>query len=215
MTGTTATKTISLNVTGKSELRLVVGLATGGVDFDHADWADARLTCGGGTNQAPVPTIASPTAATTFTVGDTIQLQGSAVDPEEGGLSGSALSWQVNLHHCIGTTCHMHPFTSATGATGNFTVLDHGDMYYFEITLTATDSQGKSGSASVQIQPQTVQLTLATNPTGLQVVTGGVAGPRRSRRRRSPRPRSRSAHRLLRDSGRSRAGPTAGPSSTT
>ncbi len=42
MTGSTATKTVLLNVTGKQTLRLVVQ-AGADVQFDHADWAGARL----------------------------------------------------------------------------------------------------------------------------------------------------------------------------
>ncbi|GIF50111.1 alpha-galactosidase [Asanoa ferruginea] len=36
---------IDLDVTGRSALRLVVGDGGNGVDYDHADWADARLLC--------------------------------------------------------------------------------------------------------------------------------------------------------------------------
>lgn len=36
---------IDLNVTGRSNLRLLVGDAGNGISFDHADWADARLLC--------------------------------------------------------------------------------------------------------------------------------------------------------------------------
>ena len=39
MTGSTATKTINLNLTGKSELRLVVTNGGDTIDYDHADWA--------------------------------------------------------------------------------------------------------------------------------------------------------------------------------
>lgn len=45
MEGSTATKSVNVNITGRSELRLVV---LGGLDslaFDHADWANARVTC--------------------------------------------------------------------------------------------------------------------------------------------------------------------------
>ncbi len=36
---------IDLDVTGRSALRLVLGDGGNGIDFDHADWADARLLC--------------------------------------------------------------------------------------------------------------------------------------------------------------------------
>ena len=45
MTGSTATKSISVNSTGKNELRIYVDLSTNGNSSDHADWANARITC--------------------------------------------------------------------------------------------------------------------------------------------------------------------------
>ncbi|GIF72820.1 NPCBM/NEW2 domain-containing protein [Asanoa siamensis] len=36
---------VDVDVTGRSTLRLVVGGGGNGIDFDHADWADARLLC--------------------------------------------------------------------------------------------------------------------------------------------------------------------------
>ena len=48
MTGATATKSINLDLTGKSELRLVVTNGGDNIDYDHADWADARHHLHGG-----------------------------------------------------------------------------------------------------------------------------------------------------------------------
>jgi hypothetical protein len=45
MTGSTSTKSISVNTTGKNQLRLYVDLSTNGNSYDHADWANARITC--------------------------------------------------------------------------------------------------------------------------------------------------------------------------
>jgi hypothetical protein len=44
MTGSTATKTVDIALSSVNELRLVV-LTNGVLNSDHADWADARLTC--------------------------------------------------------------------------------------------------------------------------------------------------------------------------
>ncbi|MGW3109130.1 beta-galactosidase [Streptomyces sp. NPDC001100] len=44
----TATKAIDVDVTGARRLELVVSDAGDGNALDHADWADAKLTCGGG-----------------------------------------------------------------------------------------------------------------------------------------------------------------------
>jgi hypothetical protein len=44
MTGTSATTTLTVDVTGKTDLLLVVAGGGDGVTNDHADWANARLT---------------------------------------------------------------------------------------------------------------------------------------------------------------------------
>lgn len=46
MTGSSATKSLNVNLTGRSLLKLVVTDGGDGKDFDHADWANARITCG-------------------------------------------------------------------------------------------------------------------------------------------------------------------------
>ena len=47
LTGASPTATVNATVTGKTALQLVVTNGGDNVDFDHADWADAKLTCGG------------------------------------------------------------------------------------------------------------------------------------------------------------------------
>ena len=54
-------------------------------------------------------------------------------------------------------------------ASGSFTAPDHEYPSYIQLTLTVTDSAGASSSTSVDLYPQTVDLTFATNPAGLQL----------------------------------------------
>lgn len=56
MTGTSQTQTATVNLAGRSELRLVVTNGGDNPDYDHADWADAQLTCG---PDAVAPTVLS------------------------------------------------------------------------------------------------------------------------------------------------------------
>lgn len=178
LTGSGGPVALNVNVTGKTDLRLVVTDGADGVSSDHADWADAKLACSSTpppVGTPPVARIATPTASTTYKVGDVVSFSGSASDAEDGTVPASGLSWQVIIHHCPGGVCHSHPFLSQSGASGSFTVPDHGDESHFELVLTATDSSGMKGTASVSLQPQTIQLTLATNPPGLQVVYGGTS----------------------------------------
>lgn len=178
LTGAMGAAPVSVDLAGKSELRLVVTNSGDGDAYDHADWADAKVVCGGTTpppGTAPVATISAPAPTLTYKVGDVIDFSGSATDAEDGAIPASGLSWQVIIHHCPGGVCHDHPLLTAAGASGSFTVPDHGDESYFEMVLTARDSAAMTGSTSVSIQPQTVQLTLASSPPGLQVVYGGTS----------------------------------------
>jgi glucose/arabinose dehydrogenase len=172
MTATSTTKSVGLDVTGRNELRLIVTDGGNGNAYDHADWAAARVTCGSA-NAKPVPSIAAPLASLRYKVGDVVAYSGSATDAEDGTIPATGLAWQVLIHHCPGGVCHTHALLSSTGSTGSFAIPDHGDDSYFEIILTATDSAGQTDSAAVSVLPQTVQLTLNSSPSGLQLVLGG------------------------------------------
>ncbi len=151
-------------------------VATLTVRDNHAGVGTATVTISVG-NQAPTATIAAPSASLKYKVGDVIAYSGSATDPEQGALPGSALSWQIVIHHCPGGTCHTHVTSSSTGASGSFTVENHGDDSSYEIVLTATDAGGLTNTVSRTIQPQTVQMTVTTSPAGLQVLYDGTQGP--------------------------------------
>ena len=64
MTGASPTATVNATVTGKTALQLVVTNGGDNVDYDHADWADAKLTCGGTPPDTTPPTVASTTRPT-------------------------------------------------------------------------------------------------------------------------------------------------------
>ena len=124
------------------------------------------------TNQAPQPVMLAPVAGTTFAVGDVVTFTGSAADPEDGALGPAALQWSVSVRHCPGGVCHTHPLTSATGTSGSFVAPEHGADSYLVVTLTATDSGGRTAAVSRDIRPRLVSVTLRTEPPGLPVVFG-------------------------------------------
>jgi glucose/arabinose dehydrogenase len=160
--------THTYSATGTYLARLTVEDARGATSS-----AVVAITVG---NHAPTATIHSPSPSTLFRVGEVITLSGSATDVEDGALPGSALAWTITLYHCPGGVCHPHPLLSRTGAEGSFTIPDHGEEFFIEVRLTATDSNGLSDTKSVTLQPQTVRLTLDTSPSGLEVVYDGRAG---------------------------------------
>ena len=121
----------------------------------------------------PVVTITSPTNATTWKVGDVINMTSTATDAEDGTLPNSAYSWSIVLHHCYTlTNCHVHDLTGFTGPSGQLVAPDHGYPSYLEFDLTVTDSDGMAVTKTVTSFPQTVNLTFLTNPAGLQVYDG-------------------------------------------
>jgi hypothetical protein len=105
-----------------------------------------------------------------------IDFSGSATDTEDGTLPASALSWTLTLYHCP-SNCHTHIIQTWSGvASGSLAAPDHDYPSYLELQLSATDSGGASATTSVQLNPQSVTLTLASSPTGLQLVVNGVTG---------------------------------------
>jgi glucose/arabinose dehydrogenase len=279
LTGTSATVQVDVSIAGASELRLVVGNGNGSINFDHGDWADARIECGAdttpptitartptpgatgvavsvsptatfseamnpatlttttftlvqqgqstplpaavtyasqvatlnpnanlqpnttytatvkggssgakdlagnplaadvswsfttaaGTNQPPTPVIDTPAAGLTWKVGDNIAFTGHATDPEQGTLPASALTWRLLVQHCP-SNCHSHTIQTWPGvASGSFAAPDHEYPSYLDLELTATDAGGASQTVVRRLDPQTVVLTFASNPSGLQL----------------------------------------------
>lgn len=125
-------------------------------------------------NNPPAPTILAPTADFTWHVGEDIGFSGEATDPEDGTLPASALDWSMVLHHCP-DDCHAHPLQDFVGqASGSFPAPDHEYPSHLELRLTATDSGGLAATTSVLVHPETVDLTMESNPSGLELVLGSV-----------------------------------------
>ncbi len=110
-------------------------------DDDGATSPPARVVITVVANQDPTATIASPPDQAAFSPGEIITFTGSATDHEDGALAGAALVWTSSLDGQIGTGTS---FTRSDLSEGTH-----------RITLTATDSYGSHGSASVTIRVQT------------------------------------------------------------
>lgn len=107
-------------------------------------------------NQPPgTPSIAAPADGATFGIGQEVQFQGSATDPEDGALTGASLVWTSSLDGQLGTG-------------GSFARSDLSEGNH-EITLTATDSDGDDASASVTI-------TVANQPPAAPTITSPADG---------------------------------------
>jgi uncharacterized repeat protein (TIGR01451 family) len=167
---TAAQPSFIYTVLGSYSARLRVSDGHGGFDIS----APIVIEAG---NEAPTATILTPTSALTWKVGDLIAFSGEATDPQEGALPASALSWDVIIHHCP-SNCHEHTYQSFAGvASGSFAAPDHEYPAFLEIRLTAVDSGALSSTASVNVNPQTVTLSFATTPPGLQLSSGTLTQP--------------------------------------
>jgi glucose/arabinose dehydrogenase len=128
-------------------------------------------------NTPPTPVIDTPAAGTTWKVGDVISFSGHATDAQSGALGASTLTWSLVLQHCP-STCHEHPLQTFTGtASGSFVAPDHEYPSHLELRLTATDPGGLSTTTSLQLDPQTVDLTFRSSPAGLTLAVGSTSQP--------------------------------------
>jgi PKD repeat protein len=123
----------------------------------------------------PTVTIASPTTALRWAVGDTVSFSGSATDNQGAEISPSNLTWKLVLKHGACPDCHDHFLQTYSGVnSGSFLTPDHDYPSELELTLTATDTAGLSNSTSVRVLPKINTLTFQTNPTGLKLTFNGA-----------------------------------------
>ncbi len=174
LTGAANTTTLTADVTGKSELRLVVTNGGDNMDYDHADWADAHFSCS--QNTPPTVAITSPAAGTTWKVGDPIAFEAAGSDTQDGTLPPAAFDWTVLIQHCP-SNCHSHTYQTFTDtASASFPAPDHEYPSHLELRVTATDANGATATASLDLHPKTVDLTFASSPSGLELVVGASSG---------------------------------------
>lgn len=88
-------------------------------------------------NEPPTASISAPSNGALYVVGEEISFEGSAQDPEDGALGGGSLVWESDRDGQLGTGT---AFTREDLTPGDHT-----------ITLTATDSEGDTGTDSVEI----------------------------------------------------------------
>ena len=128
----------------------------------------------------PTVTIDSPADGSLFRAGDTISFSASASDPQDGDLPGDSMTWDVEFDHNPPTGAdHDHPvLTNYVGASGTYEVPTSGHAYMtdtsYTLTVTATDSDGLSTTESVTVEPDKVDVTFETNPSGLDYSVDGL-----------------------------------------
>jgi len=161
--GSTAQVPWTYNTAGVYTARLRVTDPQGAVGT-----ASVTITAG---NSPPVPAITTPSSSLKWKVGDIINFSGGATDTQDGTEPASRLTWTLLVHHCTSpTACHVHNIQTFAGvASGSFAAPDHGYPVYLELQLLATDAGGLTATTSVLLDPQTVDLTFRSSPSGLKL----------------------------------------------
>ncbi len=175
MNNNSATKSITIDVTGKSTLRLVVNDGGDQIYHDHADWANARLTSTGSTNTSPVATILTPAVGAKYSAGTTLSFSGTGTDPEDGTLAAGKFAWKVDR---VKAGVATNVLTTAGATSGSYAIPATGDTdptIFYRVTLTVTDSAGATNTAARDVLPNTVTLTLASSPAGVPITIDGTA----------------------------------------
>jgi hypothetical protein len=129
---------------------------------------------------APAVQIHAPIDGATFIAGHSLQLSGAVVGVAADGNASEndnvvRLTWNVLFKH----DGHFHPVLEAgQGDSYLLHVADAGHSYTgdtaYVVTLTGTLASGLQSSARVTVWPEKVNLTLATEPTGLVVQVDGL-----------------------------------------
>jgi len=102
-------------------------------------------------NTPPVVTILTPTPGTTFSGATLLQLTGVGSDLQDPTLQ---LVWQIDLYH----DSHIHPQSAnLIGDSVSYQLDPHGDqgeLVYYRVLLSATDSAGLVGTDHVFLYPE-------------------------------------------------------------
>lgn len=159
----------------------------------------AKLTVSDGSNSAPsnpiviqvglppVVTIGAPQNNSSYRAGDTIFYSASAVDGAGFDIHDGDVTTEVIFHH----QTHIHPFlgpftgneqgcsccNTCNNKNGTFLVPTTGESAadtWYEIKVTANDTNGLTDTKSVRINPIVSNLTFNTQPANLQILVDAI-----------------------------------------
>ena len=132
MTGRDAARSVTLDVTGQSELRLEVTNGGDSLDYDHADWGNAKVACSAMTPRITAVGV-TPNAAS-MTPGSTQQFSASI---EGQGAYDAGVTWSSS-----------NPAAVSISGTGLASAQAVGSA---TITATSVFDPSKSGTSAVTV----------------------------------------------------------------
>jgi cytoskeletal protein CcmA (bactofilin family) len=145
MTGNSSTQSVKVEVTGKSQLKLVVTDSGNGIFADHADWAGAKLVSGDVPPPPPPPTGNTITKLTDLTPTSSTNGWGPVEKNQSVGNSGAGDGKTITLNHVI--------YSRGIGVHANSEqVFNLGGKYSrFFSDVGIDDEVGSDGSAIFQV----------------------------------------------------------------
>src|SRR5262249_14919870 len=139
------------------------------VKDDEGFTSVARITVYPG-DEPPAVTITEPSPPYKRRVGDEIDLHAEATDLNGDPITPPRPYHRVTrLPHCPDPAhpeaCHVHPLQTFAGIRApEFVAPQHDSPSYIEVILRASDERGLSGVATLNLDPRTVDLSLASDP---------------------------------------------------
>lgn len=144
--------------------------------FGAATSGEATLTVTSNTRPEPQFTWALTSGGMLYRGGESLTLEGSAADAEDGNLPATALTWKIDFHH----DHHHHPALASLSGVSSYTyeipkVGETSSNVWYRVYLTATDLSNPSLSKTIyqDIFPDKVDITLLTVPEGLTLLLDG------------------------------------------
>jgi hypothetical protein len=148
-----------------SEFRCVVSNAQGNVISNPA-----LLTV---SNGPPSAEIATPALGSRYIAGTLLKYSGAGIDPENGAVDGSRLTWQITRR--VGDREQMM-LGPTPGQTGSFVIPNRGETsaeMFYRVFLTVTDADGLQTSTFRDVKPWTSVVTLSTSASSLALMLDG------------------------------------------
>jgi glucose/arabinose dehydrogenase len=139
----------------------------------------ARITIYPG-DKPPVPTITKPASTFQWGVGDEIKFDADAKDANGNPIvTPLPYYWVTRMAHCPDptnpTACHVHPLQTFAGIRRPELVAPQHDYpSYIEVLLRVSDERGLSGTTTMKINPRTVNLSLNSNPPGIELLAAST-----------------------------------------
>ncbi|MEE9425873.1 MAG: PQQ-dependent sugar dehydrogenase [Methylococcales bacterium] len=118
----------------------------------------------------PEVTITAPVNGSLFRAGQPINYAANASDAD-GALTEDSYKWSVKFAH----NDHIHPIVGpVSGSSGSFAAPDNGHSYFDRsgllITVEVTDADGQVTTKSVRIDPEEVDITFNSQPSGISLI---------------------------------------------